>query len=337
MTTNVQSVPIDMPQMIPLDVPQNIPVSDPQNDAVASTTRLQAQNLIAINSLGNKAPANTATVHPNNEPEGGVPLQGAPLRSLCSEVSGSMSTVASRIPVELVWKDLNIFTKSKKNYRSILKDVSGVVRPGQFLAIIGASGAGKTTLLNYLSGKMLAHNLVAEGVTTINGKSTKESQNYLEFTAFVQQEDVLMETLTVMELLEYAARFKFSPDPERRKKRVEELLDELELNDIKDVYFGGVNLNTRTLSRGEKKRLSIAVELITNPSLLFLDEPTTSMDTFTAEKIVAIINKLRKKDRTVIATIHQPNTQIYNSFDRLMIMSLGRVIYNVYYFFYIIE
>ena len=248
-----------------------------------------------------------------------------------------MSTVASRIPVELVWKDLNIFTKSKKNYRSILKNVSGVVRPGQFLAIIGASGAGKTTLLNYLSGKMLAHDLIAEGVTTINGKSTKESQNYLEFTAFVQQEDVLMETLTVMELLEYAARFKFSPDPERRKKRIEELLDELELNDIKDVYFGGINLNTRTLSRGEKKRLSIAVELITNPSLLFLDEPTTSMDTFTAEKIVAIINKLRKKDRTVIATIHQPNTQIYNSFDRLMIMSLGRVIYNVYYFFYIIE
>ena len=85
----------------------------------------------------------------------------------------------------------------------------------------------------------------------------------------------------------------------------------------------------RTLSRGEKKRLSIAVELITNPSLLFLDEPTTRMDTCTAEKIVQIVLKMKQKQRTINATIHQPNTQIYHNFDQLMIMSLGRVIYHV--------
>ena len=261
--------------------------------------------------------------------------QGVALNELAGVVSGSMSTLASRIPVELAWRDLNIYTKSKKNFRSILHDVSGIVKPGQFLAIIGASGAGKTTLLNYLSGKMLAHNLVADGITTINSKSTKESQNYLEFTAFVQQDDILMETMTVQECLKYAARFKYSSDPVRRNERLLELLNELELNDVKDLRFGGMMQRDRTLSRGEKKRLSIAVELITNPSLLFLDEPTTSMDTFTAEKIVSIINKLKNKGRTVIATIHQPNTQIYNSFDQLMILSLGRVIYHV--IFYIIK
>jgi ATP-binding cassette subfamily G (WHITE) protein 1 len=86
-------------------------------------------------------------------------------------------------------------------------------------------------------------------------------------------------------------------------------------------------LADKLLSKGEKKRLSIAVELITNPALIFMDEPTTSMDTFTAEKIVEIINKLKSKGHTIIATIHQPNTQIFRSFDQLMLLSFGHVIY----------
>lgn len=213
--------------------------------------------------------------------------------------------------------------------RIILNKVSGIVKPGQFLAIIGASGAGKTTLLNYLSGKMLANDLDSEGDTLINGKNAKEATNYLKFTAFVQQEDVLLETLTVRECLEYSALLKYSPSIEECKARVEEILLELELKDVENVKFGGLHTRSRSLSRGEKKRLSIAVELITNPSLLFLDEPTTSMDTFTAEKIVSIISRLKQRGRTIVATIHQPNTEIYDNFDRLMILSLGRIIFFV--------
>jgi len=278
----------------------------------------------------NQLSASTRELLPKANPEvpEGVKPGEVPILSMLSMGSGSMSTVSSRIPVELVWRDVNIVTKSKKNFRHILHHCSGIVKPGQFLAIIGASGAGKTTLLNYLSGKMLAHNLKSEGETLINGKNTKESTNYLEFTAFVQQDDVLMETLTVKECLEYSAMLKYSANPEKREQRLEELLEELELNDVRDLRFGGLRMKGRTLSRGEKKRVSIAVELITNPSLLFLDEPTTSMDAFTAEKIVKIIHKLKFKGRTIIATIHQPNTHIYNSFDQLMIMSLGRIIYH---------
>jgi ABC-type multidrug transport system ATPase subunit len=245
------------------------------------------------------------------------------------EVSAESSPVVSRIPVELIWKNVVITTKSKNKERTIIHDVSGMVNPGQFLAIIGASGAGKTTLLNYLSGKMLARNLAVTGETLINGKSTKESKNYTEFTGFVQQEDVLMETLTVEECLEYAAKLKYSSDPEQRAQRLKEIMEELELNNIKNIRFGGLFQRNRILSKGERKRLSIAVELMTNPSLLFLDEPTTSMDTFTAEKIVNIICRLKNKGRTIIATIHQPNTDIYKQFDWLMIMSLGRVVYHV--------
>eukprot|EP00826_Nyctotherus_ovalis_P023141 TRINITY_DN1780_c0_g1_i11.p1 TRINITY_DN1780_c0_g1~~TRINITY_DN1780_c0_g1_i11.p1 ORF type:complete len:674 (-),score=180.39 TRINITY_DN1780_c0_g1_i11:236-2257(-) len=302
------------------------PSIPPQNLISPSTLKLNtdlppttSRELVSDNnSTPNLEPPTTDAVKPPQ----------VPVLSILSMNSGSMSTVASRIPVELVWKEINITTRSKKNFRKILHNVSGIVKPGQFLAIIGASGAGKTTLLNYLSGKMLAHDLKAEGITTINGKSTKDSKNYLEFTAFVQQEDVLMETLNVRECLDYAAQLKFSPDSVKRSKRVDDLLEELELNDVREVRFGGMSQKGRTLSRGEKKRLSIAVELITNPSLIFLDEPTTSMDAYTAEKIVKILHRLKLKSRTIIATIHQPNTHIYNSFDQLMIMSLGRVIYH---------
>ena len=253
--------------------------------------------------------------------------EGVPIKSLAGAPVASASLSTARIHVELVWQNVSITVAGDASGKKILSNVSGIVKPGQFLAIIGASGAGKTTLLNYLSGKMLAHELIPEGVTLINGKSTKIDQNYLEFTAFVQQEDILMETLTVMECLEYAALLKYSADPKIRNRRIGEVMEELELNDVKDIRFGGLRHNGRVLNRGEKKRLSIAVELMTNPSLLFLDEPTTSMDTFTAEKIVQIVNRLKEKGRTIIATIHQPNTQIYNSFDQLMIMALGRTIY----------
>eukprot|EP01022_Parablepharisma_sp_SALTPOND_P001323 TRINITY_DN106087_c1_g1_i1.p1 TRINITY_DN106087_c1_g1~~TRINITY_DN106087_c1_g1_i1.p1 ORF type:complete len:235 (+),score=7.16 TRINITY_DN106087_c1_g1_i1:614-1318(+) len=176
---------------------------------------------------------------------------------------------------------------------------------------------------------MLAHNLTATGATLINGKSTKDFKEHQQITAFVQQDDILLETLTVKECLEFTAMLKYSSNPDSCKKRVQELLEELELTGAEDVRFGGIRQRGRMLSRGEKKRLSIAVELMTNPSLLFLDEPTTSMDTFTAEKIVNIILKLKQKGRTIIATIHQPNTDIYQRFDQLMVLALGKVIYQV--------
>ena len=99
---------------------------------------------------------------------------------------------------------------------------------------------------------------------------------------------------------------------------------------MRDIKSGERDSNGEALlSRGERKRLSIAIELITNPSLIFMDEPTTSMDTFTAEKIVEIINRLSLKGRTIIATIHQPNSNIYKRLDRLMLLSGGHAIYFV--------
>ncbi len=130
-------------------------------------------------------------------------------------------------------------------------------------------------------------------------------------------------------MLEFAAALKCNPDPAIRARKVREMLVELELTHIADSRIGSTS-RERALSRGEKKRLSIAVELITNPALVFMDEPTTSMDTFTAEKIIHIVNKLKMAGRTIIATIHQPNTEIYKNLDLLMILFQGRVIYFVH-------
>ena len=129
-------------------------------------------------------------------------------------------------------------------------------------------------------------------------------------------------------MLQFAAEMKYSPDPELRAKKVKEMLSDLELTQVEDVRVGGMR-QTKVLSRGEKKRLSIALELITSPALVFMDEPTTSMDTFTAENIIKIINRLTEKKLTIIATIHQPNTHIFAQMDQLMLLSSGYVIYFV--------
>jgi len=246
-----------------------------------------------------------------------------------------LSTEKRKLKVQLTWKNITVWpvksdscisfsndkTSPNESSRIILYDVSGTVKPGQFLSIIGSTGAGKTTLLQLLSGKMFPHNLAWKGTIEING-CPRDSVDYSRFTAFVQQDDILMENLSVRECLEFAANVKSPGTHEERMKRVMELMHELELIDCQNVYCG-----SPVLRKGEKKRASICVELITNPSLLYVDEPTTGMDSFTAEKLVEILGRLAKRGRTIISTIHQPNSEIFAMFDQLMIIALGRTIY----------
>ncbi len=242
-----------------------------------------------------------------------------------------------RIKVQLTWKNIQVWPKEETacapvscrgadyltpdNKRMILRGVSGTVKPGQFLSIIGSTGAGKTTLLQLLSGKMFPSNLAWRGQIEINGEP-RDSVDYSRFTAFVQQDDILMENLSVKECLQFAADVKSPGTYQERRNRVHDLLEELELLECSDIKFGN-----DMLRKGEKKRASIGVELITNPSLLYVDEPTTGMDSFTAGKLVELMGKLAKRGRTIIATIHQPNSEIFAMFDQLMILALGRIIY----------
>ena len=198
--------------------------------------------------------------------------------------------------------------------------------PGQFLAIIGASGAGKTTLLNFLSGREISQNLEKRGKILVNGQSSQLVRNFSSLSAYVQQDDILFQTMTVKECLEFAAKLKLPGTLPMKMARVKKLIADLKLTKCQNTRIGGPLV--KGVSGGERKRTSIGVELITDPSLIFLDEPTTGLDSFTATNVMEILGDLARKDgRTVVSTIHQPNSDIFEMFDRLMLLARGKIIY----------
>lgn len=141
---------------------------------------------------------------------------------------------------------------------------------------------------------------------------------------FVQQQDILMQTMTVYECLLFAAKMKLPPNV-NKEKRVEILITDLKLTHCRNTMIGGQFV--RGISGGEKKRASIGVEIITDPSLVFLDEPTTGLDSYTATNIIEIISELAQSGRTAVCTIHQPNSDIFAFFDKLMLIANGKTIY----------
>ena len=169
-------------------------------------------------------------------------------------------------------------------------------------------------------------NLQRSGKILINGMdSTQLRQGMSSICAFVQQDDVLFETLTVREQLEFAAKLKLKGTYEEKMIRVDKILDELKLTKCQNTKVGGALF--KGVSGGERKRTSIGVELITNPSLIFLDEPTTGLDSFTAYSVIETLKELALGGRTIITTIHQPSTDIYENFDRLILMAQGRIVF----------
>ena len=144
--------------------------------------------------------------------------------------------------------------------------------------------------------------------------------------AFVQQDDVLVETLTPKELLIFAARIKTNLSKEAVLERVERTLTRLGLHDCKDTQIGG--FFSKGISGGEKKRTSIAYEIMSEPSLLLLDEPTSGLDSHTAKKTIQMLRTEAYRGQTIMATIHQPSSEIFMMFDRVIFLSEGFIIYN---------
>lgn len=140
--------------------------------------------------------------------------------------------------IQLGWKSISITAlpkggccgkKGDGEEKIILDDVSGCVQPGQFLSIIGASGAGKTTLLNYLSGRLISKGLVKKGEVLVNGVNRDKMKGFQAFSAYVQQDDILFQTMTVRECLEFAAKLKLGGTLQQKLMRVENIIQELRL------------------------------------------------------------------------------------------------------------
>jgi ABC-type multidrug transport system ATPase subunit len=230
----------------------------------------------------------------------------------------------------LVEKNRNDFALScKKEYevKQILRGISGIAKASEITAIMGASGAGKTTLLNILSCRVPFQNEsevnekiagVASGMIWANNTHYKY-QTFGDFSNYVMQTDVLLQSLTVRETLEYVAALKLSAPVEERKQRVATLVANLKLEKCIDTLVGGSLL--KGISGGERKRTSIAFELVSNPSVLILDEPTSGLDSLTAYIICSYLNRLcQNENKTVIMTIHQPNSEIFCLLDKLILM-----------------
>ena len=150
-------------------------------------------------------------------------------------------------------------------------------------------------------------------------------KGFSALSAYVQQDDILFQTMTVRECLEFAAKLKLKGTLAQKMNRVDEIVKELRLNKCQNTKIGGPLI--KGVSGGERKRTSIGVELITDPQLIFLDEPTTGLDSFTATSVIETLRDLSIAGRTVISTIHQPNSDIFEMFDRLMLMAMGKIIY----------
>ncbi|OBA21663.1 hypothetical protein METBIDRAFT_32142 [Metschnikowia bicuspidata var. bicuspidata NRRL YB-4993] len=213
-----------------------------------------------------------------------------------------------------------------KNGTKVLNDVYGLVHPGQCLAIMGGSGAGKTTLLDILAAKKKRGSV--EGEIYVNGQVLSPS-TYKSIVGFVDQEDHLIPTLTVYETVLNSAllRLPRAMSFAAKVSRVTEVLNELRILSIKDRVIGSDF--DRGISGGEKRRVSIACELVTSPSILFLDEPTSGLDAYNAKNVIDSLVKLAKDfNRTIVFTIHQPRSNIVSLFDKLLLLSEGDLIYS---------
>ncbi|KAG2706767.1 hypothetical protein I3760_05G117600 [Carya illinoinensis] len=210
-----------------------------------------------------------------------------------------------------------------KPTRYVLNGVSGVVRPGELLAMLGPSGSGKTTLLTALAGRLPSK---VSGVITYNGQPFSSSMK--RKTGFVAQDDVLYPHLTVLETLTYVAMLRLPKQLSKQEKmeQAEMIIRDLGLSRCRNSIVGGTLL--RGVSGGERKRVSIGQEMVVNPSLLLLDEPTSGLDSTTAQRIVATLRGLARGGRTVITTIHQPSSRLYRMFDKVVVLSDGCPIYS---------
>ncbi|KAI0833563.1 hypothetical protein BC628DRAFT_1527478 [Trametes gibbosa] len=209
---------------------------------------------------------------------------------------------------------------------TILDNISGSAKPGQLLAIMGASGAGKSTFLDILARKNKMGSV--SGAILVNGREIADA-DFKKVMGFVDQEDTLMSTLTVYETVLYSALLRLPREMslQAKKYRTLETMNELGILGIKDSRIG--ETGQRSISGGEKRRVSIACELVTSPSILFLDEPTSGLDAYNALSVIdSLVSLARDYNRTVVFTIHQPRSNIVSLFDQLIVLAQGKLIYS---------
>nr|XP_023885614.1 pleiotropic drug resistance protein 3-like isoform X1 [Quercus suber]POE69405.1 pleiotropic drug resistance protein 3 [Quercus suber] len=209
------------------------------------------------------------------------------------------------------------FTQKKLQ---LLSDVTGAFRPGILTALMGVSGAGKTTLMDVLSGRKTSGTI--EGEIRIGGHP-KVQDTFARISGYCEQTDIHSPQITVEESVVYSAWLRLSSqiDSYIKAEFINEVLETIELDGIKDSLVGIPGVSG--LSTEQRKRLTIAVELVANPSIIFMDEPTSGLDARAAAIVMRAVKNIVETGRTVVCTIHQPSIDIFEAFDELILMKNG--------------
>ncbi|XP_059640406.1 pleiotropic drug resistance protein 1-like isoform X2 [Cornus florida] len=202
----------------------------------------------------------------------------------------------------------------------LLKGVSGAFRPGVLTALMGVSGAGKTTLMDVLAGRKTGGCI--EGNITISGYPKKQ-ETFARISGYCEQNDIHSPHVTVYESLLYSAWLRLPPEvnSETREMFIEEVMELVMLTPLMEALVGFPGVNG--LSTEQRKRLTIAVELVANPSIIFMDEPTSGLDARAAAIVMRTVRSTVDTGRTVVFTIHQPSIDIFETFDELFLMKRG--------------
>ncbi|SPP87105.1 blast:Protein scarlet [Drosophila guanche] len=226
----------------------------------------------------------------------------------------------------LVWRDLCVYTNvggSGRGMKRIINNSTGAIQPGTLMALMGSSGSGKTTLMSTLAFRQPAGTVV-QGDILINGRRIGPFMHRI--SGYVYQDDLFIGSLTVLEHLNFMAHLRLDRRVSREERCViiNELLERTGLLSAAHTRIGSGD-DKKVLSGGERKRLAFAVELLNNPVILFCDEPTTGLDSYSAQQLVATLYELAQKGTTILCTIHQPSSQLFDNFNNVMLLADGRV------------
>lgn len=238
---------------------------------------------------------------------------------LLSQKSSIMLNMENQM-IDIYFKNLSyeIQTRYRKSSKKILKNLSGTFKAGELTGIMGPSGAGKSTLLNLLSG--FNEKQLTGTIEYIGCNDKQQSCEYKKQLCYIQQTDYLHDLFTVQESMMIASQLKVNKNAKKRQMGIDNILNNLNLMTAK-------NTPVKQLSGGQKKRLSIALEMINNPPMMFLDEPTTGLDSMSSLHCISALKSLTKSGRTIICTIHQPSTTIYEMFDYIYLIVDGQCMY----------
>ncbi|EXC04080.1 ABC transporter G family member 15 [Morus notabilis] len=246
----------------------------------------------------------------------------------------------------LIWENITVVAaenkksigKAESSSRKLLNEISGYAEPNRIMALMGPSGTGKSTLLDAFAGKchgnLISHSILTgrlsanvrmAGDVIVKGK--KLGTGNCGGISYLNQEDVFLGTLTVRETITYSAnlRISYKMSNEEIKELVEKTITQMGLEHCADNKIG--NWHLRGISNGEKRRLSLSLEILSQPHIMLLDEPTTGLDSASAFFVIWALTNIAREGRIVICSIHQPSGYLFDLFDDLCLLSSGEAVY----------